>query len=331
MELRTPTALYNPLRSNVRHNVKRDTEDLTIDQSNEDHSTQSVLQSSNYPVHNLGIYDFNVTIPEYQPLRYPLAMPSDQPWVGAVKPITPPSHSSMTLQPWYDNYGALTFSTDHFQDEEKIMKVASAEVDANNGHMDHPTLPYISGTTAYETPYYAPFDPTQASSVASSTRLDSQQYPTFLGSFLPTEESSIESSSQRCDNGPSSIGLLSRPTSVLPSSYAGSEISENVGEKPASSETGESKRKATNTKRITRRHDRRSQRKAANDDTAPVCSICGRVFERYYNYKSHLQTHNPARPYPNQCDYDGCMSKFTRKAELDRHKQSVRLPRFMIV
>lgn len=310
--------------------MKREAEDLTMDQSNEDGSTHGILGSSHHSVHDLGIYDFNVTIPEYQPLRYPLAMPSDQPWMGAVKPITPPSHSSMTFQPWYDSYGGLTFPANHIQGEDKPMRIASAEVDSKIGQMDNPTLPYIPETTAYETPYYASFDPTQASSVASSTRLDAQQYPTFLSSFLPTEESSIESSSQRYDDGQSSIGPLSRPRSVLPSSYAGSEVSESVGEKPTGSETGESKRKATTAKRATRRNDRRNQRKAANDGTAPVCSICGRVFERYYNYKSHLQTHNPARPYPNQCDYDGCMSKFTRKAELDRHKQSVSLSGFVI-
>ena len=323
MELRTPSVLYSSSRSNVRHDAKRDSEDLTIDQCNKDDFTQDVLEGTRQPVNDLGIYDFNVTIPEYQPLRYPLAMLSDQPWMGAVKPVTPPPHSSMTLQPWYDNYGALTLPADHLRVEERMVKAASAEVDSNNGQIDHPTFSYIPETTTYETPYYSPFDPTQSDSVIPSTRLEPQQFPTFLGSFLPAEESSIESSSQRYDDGPSSIEPMSRPRSVLPSSYAGSEISENVGEKPTGSETGKSERKATASKRTVRKVDRRNQRKLASDDTAPVCSICGRLFQRYYNYKSHLQTHDPARPYPNQCDYDGCMSKFTRKAELDRHKQSV--------
>ena len=324
MELRTPSALYSSLRSNIGHDEKGSDEAFSFHQPTEDYTAQGVLESSHQPIHDLGIFGFNVTIPEYQPLRYPLSMPSGHSLIGAVKPITPPSTQSMALQPWYDGYGALMFAENHLEDRIKTTKPVFTQVGLNNVQMDHQTLPYIPETTPYETPYYVPVEPTQSNAIISTTRLDSQQYPAFLGDFLPAEESSVEGSSQRFDDASLPVDTLSRCKSVLPSSYAGSEISEDVGEKPNGSETGESERKQASDKCSARRKGKKSQKKIASENVTPVCGICGRTFERYYNYKSHLQTHNPARPYPNQCDYDGCVSRFTRKAELDRHKQSVR-------
>ena len=321
MELRTPSALYSSLRSTHGHDEKRSDEAFSFHQSTEDYSTQGVLENSLQPVHDLGIFGFNVTIPEYQPLRYPLSMPSDQSLMGAVKPLTPPPTHDMAFQPWYNSYNTFMFSENQIQDEAKSTKPVSTEIGSNSAQMDRRSLPFVPETTTYGNPYFMPVESSQSNAIMSSTSMGTQQYPAFLGDFLPAEESSIESSSQPYDDGLLPVDTLPRSNSIIPSSYAGSEVSENVGEKLNGSETGESDRKQAVGRKTARRKDRRSQRKM---DPPPVCDICGRVFERFYNYKSHLQTHNPARPYPNQCDYEGCMSKFTRKAELDRHKQSVR-------
>lgn len=55
------------------------------------------------------------------------------------------------------------------------------------------------------------------------------------------------------------------------------------------------------------------------------CQICGRLFQRSYNLKSHLQTHNPTRPHPNHCPYPGCERRFVRRTDLLRHEQSVHI------
>jgi hypothetical protein len=60
------------------------------------------------------------------------------------------------------------------------------------------------------------------------------------------------------------------------------------------------------------------------------CQICGRLFQRSYNLKSHLQTHNPTRPHPNHCPYPGCERRFVRRTDLLRHEQSVSLSRLLL-
>ena len=60
------------------------------------------------------------------------------------------------------------------------------------------------------------------------------------------------------------------------------------------------------------------------------CRICGKLFKRSYNWKSHLETHNPERKYPHPCTAvvgnQPCTKKFRRKTDLDRHYDHVRLP-----
>ncbi|OCL13362.1 hypothetical protein AOQ84DRAFT_283289 [Glonium stellatum] len=56
-----------------------------------------------------------------------------------------------------------------------------------------------------------------------------------------------------------------------------------------------------------------------------VCPQCRRLFQRNYNLKSHLQTHDPKRAHPNLCTYAGCERRFVRRTDLSRHEKSVHL------
>jgi len=57
------------------------------------------------------------------------------------------------------------------------------------------------------------------------------------------------------------------------------------------------------------------------------CRVCGKLFKRSYNWKSHMETHNPERKYPHPCTAtvgnSTCSKKFQRKTDLDRHFDSV--------
>ncbi|RMY33959.1 hypothetical protein D0865_14315 [Hortaea werneckii] len=55
------------------------------------------------------------------------------------------------------------------------------------------------------------------------------------------------------------------------------------------------------------------------------CDQCGKLFQRSYNLKAHLETHDPNRPQPNPCQYPGCNKRFVRRTDLVRHEQSVHL------
>ncbi|KAK3174307.1 hypothetical protein OEA41_001551 [Lepraria neglecta] len=76
--------------------------------------------------------------------------------------------------------------------------------------------------------------------------------------------------------------------------------------------------------RIKKKRQRTTPEEATHD-----CRVCGKLFKRSYNWKSHLETHNPERKYPHPCTAMAgntpCTKKFQRKTDLDRHYDSVHL------
>ncbi|KAI9774300.1 MAG: hypothetical protein M1840_004194 [Geoglossum simile] len=76
----------------------------------------------------------------------------------------------------------------------------------------------------------------------------------------------------------------------------------------------------TNAARIRKRRQLTSPNEANHE-----CPVCGKLFGRSYNFKAHMETHDPSRAYPHVCDYKDCEKKFVRKTDLTRHQQSVHI------
>lgn len=80
----------------------------------------------------------------------------------------------------------------------------------------------------------------------------------------------------------------------------------------------------SNANRIKKKRQRTTPEEATHE-----CRVCGKLFKRSYNWKSHMETHNPERKYPHPCTAmignQPCMKKFQRKTDLDRHVDSVHL------
>lgn len=74
---------------------------------------------------------------------------------------------------------------------------------------------------------------------------------------------------------------------------------------------------------------RERRRRTTAEEATHDCAICGKLFKRSYNWKSHMETHNPDRKYPHPCTAMigaiPCTKKFQRKTDLDRHYDSVHL------
>ena len=72
---------------------------------------------------------------------------------------------------------------------------------------------------------------------------------------------------------------------------------------------------------------KKKRQRTTRDEATHECTICGKLFKRSYNWKSHQETHNPDRKYPHPCTTmignTPCAKKFQRKTDLDRHVDSV--------
>ncbi|MCJ1355793.1 MAG: hypothetical protein MMC33_005785 [Icmadophila ericetorum] len=74
---------------------------------------------------------------------------------------------------------------------------------------------------------------------------------------------------------------------------------------------------------------KKKRQRTTRDEATHECGVCGKLFKRSYNWKSHQETHNPERKYPHPCTTmignTQCTKKFQRKTDLDRHVDSVHL------
>ncbi|EME40469.1 hypothetical protein DOTSEDRAFT_74144 [Dothistroma septosporum NZE10] len=62
-----------------------------------------------------------------------------------------------------------------------------------------------------------------------------------------------------------------------------------------------------------------------SDNSTCCCDQCGKLFQRSYNLKAHMDTHDPHRDQPHACQYPDCTRRFVRRTDLLRHEQSVHL------
>lgn len=74
---------------------------------------------------------------------------------------------------------------------------------------------------------------------------------------------------------------------------------------------------------------KKKRQRTTPEEATHECHVCGKLFKRSYNWKSHMETHNPDRKYPHPCTATvgetPCTKKFQRKTDLDRHYDSVSL------
>lgn len=72
---------------------------------------------------------------------------------------------------------------------------------------------------------------------------------------------------------------------------------------------------------------KKKRQRTTPEEATHECQVCGKLFKRSYNWKSHMETHNPERKYPHPCTAmmgtTQCTKKFQRKTDLDRHYDSV--------
>lgn len=111
---------------------------------------------------------------------------------------------------------------------------------------------------------------------------------------------------------------------TAPSSLFSRRTSSHVGSPAASSPRDHFRRVVSADDVQLEALESRRKRGFTNVETASCsCATCGKLFQRTYNLKAHMETHDPDRSQPHACPYGGCCKRFVRKTDLMRHKQSV--------
>lgn len=79
--------------------------------------------------------------------------------------------------------------------------------------------------------------------------------------------------------------------------------------------------------RTTPSHEKRPRLVPTREDGNYECTVdgCGKLFNRSYNYRAHMETHDADRVHPFICALPECKKRFRRKTDLQRHHQSVHL------
>jgi hypothetical protein len=84
---------------------------------------------------------------------------------------------------------------------------------------------------------------------------------------------------------------------------------------------GSTRRRAYSSEEMLR--DRKKRVHTKPSQATCSCEKCGKPFQRAYNLKAHMETHDRSRPHPHGCEYYGCEKRFVRRTDLQRHEQSV--------
>ena len=147
----------------------------------------------------------------------------------------------------------------------------------------------------------------------------------YIPESTPFDQSMIVNPGDLVTRAPS-MPYRSAMSSVVPSSIA--DFDEEMDVKPFISSGRPPHRRAFSSEDYKEGIlDDRPKRGFTSRETAScACVQCGKLFQRSYNLKAHMETHDPHRNHPHVCDYIDCDKRFVRRTDLVRHEQSVRVP-----
>ncbi|KAK5695114.1 hypothetical protein LTR17_024616 [Elasticomyces elasticus] len=174
-------------------------------------------------------------------------------------------------------------------------------------------------------------------SAVSSPYAHSEGYARHTGSPLIKLEDSLEPSSMQFSSDFYRVNTTPGSRVVTTSGHSPAIYSQQIVDPVLPSSSNDSKSPALERRPASRKayscddfrataHQERHKRGYTKQEEA-VCSCeqCGKVFQRQYNLKAHMETHNPGRPQNHVCPYAECEKRFVRRTDLLRHESSVHL------
>lgn len=174
-------------------------------------------------------------------------------------------------------------------------------------------------TGSYRSPRRTPYTHQETHLPARASpfiKIESELTP--VGPYLapPTTQSILLSSEHSTERQGTQVGSRNAPEMLL------STTSDTEDRKPSTPSSVERAHSVSDDPEAST--SRRVRRVMTRPETASCsCHICGKLFARLHNLKTHMHTHNPQRTQPHQCAFPGCEARFVRRTDLVRHDQSV--------
>lgn len=272
---------------------------------------RSDSEPSKFPADGLGLYTYNQSYPVSGPptssVLYP---PSPQPtevWAHLSTGASP-LMADAAVEPWNSNFdhsisrSPLPWSSHHASHRSSISSARDMSIYSGDGSENaYPVHVKLEGGSEWasdEESSHASFRHPIPQTVAPE-RLSNAIYPydTYASPSLPKFETSLREPYEDRDYEP-------MPYEAQPKSPC---------------------EKDNSTSSTARTRLRRNPTTPENANHS--CHKCGKLFQRSYNHKTHLETHNPTRKKEHVCPHRDCDKRFVRKTDLDRHQKSVHLKR----
>ncbi|MCJ1428235.1 hypothetical protein MMC29_006143 [Sticta canariensis] len=233
-----------------------------------------------------------------------------------------------------------------YQTSSQPPDIFTAAFDPFSGFSNNSNTGMISGHSPEAPPLVYCQSPTNSnmqshrSSISSSTYSPSDSFSPNGSDFLLAPKVKVEESSDwypAMEHGVVTSGIAPYPQALSPAhtddvypAHHGDWTRSDTPGYPISLHDGDGPRLAGGPpvlQSVTR--TKKKRQRTTPEEATHECRVCGKLFKRSYNWKSHMETHNPERRYPHPCTAmigtTQCTKKFQRKTDLDRHNDSVHL------
>ncbi|KAF2102897.1 hypothetical protein NA57DRAFT_52442 [Rhizodiscina lignyota] len=189
----------------------------------------------------------------------------------------------------------------------------------SHGHSTRTSISSVYDSHSYSTGNYGPPLTTQMAQLHLSSSMECRgdgnmsPYPEL---FLHTSMTVSPIQTVSSVTSPLFSSVNSTPAPVL-----GSNIPENYSIANSTAREYSSSIPDVEEETILPEETSRKKRCRTTKDNARVhCNLCGQLFQRGWNLKAHLLTHDPKREKPHKCLR--CPKRFARRADMDRHHKS---------
>jgi len=287
-----------------------------------------------YSPDGLGLYNYSMPLSAGGPHNNSLYTPSPQPneaWNPQISSTTSPLMPEVSSEAWPSLYDPPVSRSPLSWNQPFSFSPGLMDQSHSPGLGQHHFSHRSSVSSSNETSMYS--RATSESVFTPIVKLESphEWLPLNDGNISPhsvMRQQPLTVSPDRLSNSALPYGYeYQSPTQQKYESVATGEFSE-YGARNSSRSAPPERRRTSGRRHLMAGHSQRTRIRrnpTTLENAQYACRYCKKLFQRAYNHKAHLSTHDPNRDRPHRCMHPDCERSFVRKTDLVRHEQSVHL------